>query len=37
MAEDEIRETKNHFHRIMDRKKVPEALWDFGMEYTTYK
>jgi hypothetical protein len=35
-AEDEIRETKNHFRHIMDRKKVPEALWDFGMEYTTY-
>ena len=35
-AEDAIRDVKDHYRRIMDRKKVPEALWDFGMEYTAY-
>eukprot|EP00590_Aulacoseira_subarctica_P011644 CAMPEP_0172424146 /NCGR_PEP_ID=MMETSP1064-20121228/21716_1 /TAXON_ID=202472 /ORGANISM="Aulacoseira subarctica , Strain CCAP 1002/5" /LENGTH=1711 /DNA_ID=CAMNT_0013165931 /DNA_START=811 /DNA_END=5943 /DNA_ORIENTATION=- len=34
-AEREIGETKNHYRRIMDRKQVPEALWDFGITYTT--
>lgn len=34
-AEREIGETKNHYRRIMDRKQVPEALWDFGLTYTT--
>ena len=33
-AEIEIGGTKNHYRRLMDRKKVPEELWDFGMEYT---
>jgi hypothetical protein len=31
----EIRDTKDHYRRIMDRKRVPEALWDFGITYTT--
>mmetsp|Transcript_5411 Transcript_5411/g.7980 ORF Transcript_5411/g.7980 Transcript_5411/m.7980 type:complete len:205 (+) Transcript_5411:2308-2922(+) len=35
-AEDAIRESKNHYRRLMDRKRVPEALWDFGMEYISY-
>mmetsp|Transcript_5420 Transcript_5420/g.7995 ORF Transcript_5420/g.7995 Transcript_5420/m.7995 type:complete len:667 (+) Transcript_5420:1119-3119(+) len=33
-AEGEIGATKNHYRRIMDRKRVPEQLWDFGLEYT---
>ena len=34
-AESEIRELKNHFRRLMNRNKVPERLWDFGLEYTS--
>ena len=33
-CEIEIRETKDHYRRLMDRKRVPEELWDFGMKYT---
>jgi len=34
-AEREIGEVKNHYRRLMDRKRVPETLWDFGITYTT--
>mmetsp|Transcript_11237 Transcript_11237/g.16168 ORF Transcript_11237/g.16168 Transcript_11237/m.16168 type:complete len:1367 (+) Transcript_11237:2028-6128(+) len=33
-AESEIGGTKAHHRRLMDRKRVPEELWDFGLEYT---
>ena len=35
-AESEIQEAKSHFHWIMNKEKVPEALWDFGLEYMAH-
>jgi len=34
-AEGEIGRTKTHFRRVMNRHRCPEALWCFGMEYTS--
>ena len=34
-AEDAIGEWKKHYRRIMHRRRVPEALWNFGARYTT--
>ena len=33
-CEDEIREVKKHYNRIMMINKCPSAFWDFGWEYT---
>jgi len=33
-AESEIGAIKSHHRRLMDRKRVPEELWDYGLEYT---
>lgn len=33
-AEDEIREFKRHFARIMNLHSCPETLWDYGWRYT---
>ena len=30
----EIRDTKDHYCCIIDRKRVPQALWDLGITYT---
>jgi Reverse transcriptase (RNA-dependent DNA polymerase) len=32
-CEDEIREVRKHYSRIMAINRCPEAFWDFGMEY----
>jgi hypothetical protein len=32
-CEDEIRELRKHYARIMALHQCPEAFWDFGMEY----
>jgi len=34
-AEGEIGRTKTHFRRVMNRHRCPEALWCFGMDYTS--
>lgn len=34
-TEIEIRETKDHYCRIMYCRRVPAELWDFGITYTT--
>ncbi|MGH3054118.1 MAG: hypothetical protein ACRDL7_03970, partial [Gaiellaceae bacterium] len=34
-AELTIKELKKHFRRIMNRAQAPEALWDFGLLYTS--
>lgn len=32
-CEDEIREVRKHYARIMNLHKCPDAFWDFAMEY----
>jgi hypothetical protein len=32
-CEDEIREIRKHFQRIITTNKCPEAFWDFALEY----
>ena len=32
-CEDEIREVRKHYSRIMAIHKCPDAFWDFGLEY----
>jgi hypothetical protein len=32
-CEDEIREFRKHYQRIMVQNRCPEAFWDFAIEY----